>query len=121
MLSTEELYNYIIENYHKLEDIPDEVHLFCPRVSEGDSDTYENLDEPGLDFTVDEKKQRIKDSEDRYKVAYDLALLLGLTEEQAEGWTLYWKARVDGCLKKCDKCIRNWHSGRELFLRGVLE
>lgn len=112
----------IIENYHKLEEIPEDVHLLCPKVDDFDvHNAYEEPDEPGEEITVEEKKKRIEAGEERLKVSYDLGLLLGLTEDHVVTWTKYWKARVENCLKKCDRCVRNWHSGREGFLRNVLE
>jgi hypothetical protein len=121
MLSTDELYNIIIENYRKLEEIPGDAHALCPKLDDFDITNYDYPDEPGEDATVGEKKQRIKDGEARLNVSYKLGLMLGLNEDQVKSWLDGWKSRVEGCLRKCDQCVRNWHSGREEFLGTLSE
>lgn len=122
MLTTEELYNKIIEDYRKLEDIPEETHVLCPKIDDSDvTNAYDEPDEPGEDITVEEKKRRIQDGEERLNVCYQLSLMLGLNAGDVQSWLDGWQTRVEGCLKKCDQCVRNWHSGRDGFLRTVSE
>jgi len=121
MLTTDELYELIINNYHELEAIPEATHLLCPRVNESDANSYDAPDEPGEDITVEEKRQRIEDGERRFLVASRLSLMLGLNAEQVKSWLEIWKTRLEACLRKCDQCVRNWHSRRAEFLRYVSE
>jgi senataxin len=121
MLTTDELYELIINNYHELEGIPEETHLLCPRVDDSDTNAYDEPDEPGDDITAEEKQQRIKDGEERFLVASRLSLMLGLNAEQVKSWLETWKTRLETCLRKCDACVRNWHSRRADFLRYVSE
>jgi len=120
MLDPDELYSMIMDDYHKLEEIPPDLHLLCPKVSDEDTEDYEDFDEPG-GITVEEKKKRIEDAKTRHDVTYRLCFLMGLAEEQASSWTEQWAKRLERCLTSCDICVRNWHLGRETFLKLVLE
>lgn len=119
MLTTDELYELIINNYHELEAIPEETHLLCPRVDDSDATAYDEPSEPGDDITAEEKQQRIQDGDKRFLVASRLSLMLGLNAEQVKSWLETWKTRLEACLRKCDACVRNWHSRRADFLRYV--
>lgn len=120
MLGPEELYSMLMEYFHKLEEIPPELHLLCPKVNDEDVEDYEDLDEPG-DISAEEKKKRIEDAKARHEITYRLCFLMGLSEEQAGSWMETWAQRLEGFLTKCDRCIRNWHLGREPFLKLTLE
>lgn len=119
MLSTDELYSLIIENYHRFEEVPDEAHVLCPKVNNQDANAYEAPDEPGDDITVEEKAQRIRDGQERFEITCNLSLMLGLNADQVRSWLEAWKTRLEACLRLCDKCVRKWHSDRESFLRRV--
>lgn len=121
MLTTDELYTLIIDNYHELEAIPEDAHLLCPRVDDSDTNAYNAPDEPDDDITVEEKKRRIEVGLHRFDVACKLSLMLGLNAEQVKSWLETWKARLEACLRKCDQCVRHWHSRRDQFLRTVSE
>jgi len=118
-LSTDDLYNLIIENYHELEAIPEETHVLCPRVDDSDANAYDAPDEPGDDITVEEKARRIEKGQKNFEVSCNLSLMLGLNAEQVKSWLETWKARLEACLRKCDQCVRKWHSDRDWFLRKV--
>jgi senataxin len=121
MLTTDELYELIIDNHHKFENIPEASHLLCPKVDDSDANAYDAPDESGEDITVEEKQQRIKDGDERFLVATRLSLMLGLNAEQVKTWLDEWKTRLEDCLRKCDQCVRNWHQRRADFLRYVSE
>lgn len=121
MLTTDDLYTLIIDNYHELEAIPEDAHLLCPKVDDSDLTSYNAPDEPEDDITAEEKKKRIEDGSRRFGVACKLSLMLGLNAEQVKTWLETWKARLEGCLHKCDQCVRNWHSRRSQFLKEVSE
>jgi senataxin len=55
-MSHEEVYDSLMNYHQKLEQTPQELHLFCPRVNDDDFEDYENLDEPGTDVTVEQRK-----------------------------------------------------------------
>jgi senataxin len=121
MKSTDDIYDSIMENYHKLEEIPPNIHLLCPKVGEHDTEDYESPDEPGTEIDVKEKQSRIESSKTRQSIMYQLCLLLGLDPEQAGAWLADWTKRLEGFLTTCDRCIVNWHRGRAPFLKTILE
>lgn len=120
MLNPDELYSMIMDNYHKLEAIPPDLHLLCPKVDDEDLEEYGDTDEPG-GISAEEKKRRIEDAKTRHDITYRLCFLMGLSEEQASTWIEEWAKRLQEFLTKCDRCVRNWHLGREPFLKIVLE
>ncbi|KAB5560107.1 SEN1 N terminal-domain-containing protein [Coniochaeta sp. 2T2.1] len=115
----DDLYDSIINNYHDLQAVPEDTHILCPKVSDDDPNDYKEPGEPGEDITVEEKKKRIADADKRLGVAYRLSLMLGLNAEQMKTWLENWALRVEGSLRTCDQCIRNWHLGRDKFLNSV--
>lgn len=120
MLPPAELYSMIMEDYHKLEEIPPEAHLLCPKVDDDDCENYDDLDDPG-DISAEEKKRRLEDAKKRHEITYRLCFLMGLSEEQGSTWIEVWAKRLEGFLTRCDRCVRSWHLGREPFLKLTME
>lgn len=118
----DQIYDILLESYNQLEDIPTELHLLCPKISDDDDADYDNPSDDDEDgATAVQKKQRIEDGKKRRDIAYKLSLLLGMNEESAGSWLPSWSARVSTYLTKCDSCVRLWHKSREEFLAFMRE
>ncbi|KAK3987457.1 putative helicase [Cladorrhinum sp. PSN332] len=121
-IETNPLETTIIEWHHEWEDFPPDAHLCCPKVNDEDDNDYSELDDCyGDEITTQEKKARLAQFEHRLKVTYNLSLLMGLSPERSSNWMEEWAERVESCLCRCDGCVRNWHRGREQFVKGLPE
>ena len=111
-----------MDDFHKLEKIPPGPHLFCPKIDDNDAEDYDDAEEPQEpgEITAAEKQQRIDEGKARAHVAYRLSYLL-FFPERTTTWLNTWTKRVEECLTNCDHCVRNWHLGREPFLKATLE
>lgn len=115
---TMEALNVIQKAFEELRAIPPEHHLCCPKVSEEDDEDYEDTTSPG-DIGIEQKQQRIQDSQDRQHTLYNCALILGLQEESQGAFLTEFTERALAVLGSCSNCIRNWHKGRKPFLKRL--
>ncbi|KAK4189241.1 putative helicase [Podospora australis] len=107
---------------------PSDAHWCCPKLHDDDATDYDHPDvpdEPDEDghgaVSVGEKKQRIKNYEKRFEITYNLSLLMGIEEDRSALIFPEWKEEVEEFLLRCDACIRNWHRGRDKFLKRLPE
>ncbi|KAH6662222.1 helicase SEN1 [Plectosphaerella plurivora] len=103
--------------YKRLEKVPESPHLLCPKVDDDDEEDYEDLTTPGETITIEEKKQRVKDGEERLEIAYWNSLLMAYGRDGAGVWLKEWDRRVTPNLHSCDKCVTNWHMNRKKYLQ----
>ncbi|KAI1140738.1 SEN1 N terminal-domain-containing protein [Hypoxylon sp. FL0543] len=104
--------------FNKLRDFPEENHLCCPRISEDDSEIYDDPDAPSK-LSAAEKEQRIQEGKERLHQTYVCSLILGIEEESAGDLGHEFGRRVNAFLKSCATCVRNWHKGRKPFLKEI--
>ena len=121
MKSAEEIYAEIIRAHQELEDIKLELHLFCPKLHDGDDEDYETPDQPGYAITVQEKQARIAAAKDRLQKTSWTSLILGIKEDEASRWRPEWIARTETFLTKCDSCVRNWQMSRKALRNRLLK
>lgn len=116
-----EVYEEIMASYTQLEKFPEDMHLFCPKLSEDDEVDYEDPNEEAWDgevqITAEKKKERIEDSEKRLHIATTASLLLGISKDAASAWLDGWIERAEKNLTTCPNCIRAWHKKRKSFLK----
>jgi senataxin len=105
----------------ELSSFPPEAHWFCPRTDDDDPVNYDTPDEvdPDEDITLAQKKQRITDSKERYRVAYECILSLGLSDDEAGPLRSQYLEGLGRLLSQCDKCVRNYHIGRKRYLTDL--
>ncbi|SPQ19663.1 bc50827a-d072-4c71-b1bd-e443da840486 [Thermothielavioides terrestris] len=114
------LFQAAITWHRAFEDRPPDAHLCCPKVDDEDPANYDEPDAPDEGgVSVDDKKRRIKEYEDRFHNVYNLSILMGLGREVAGEWLDNWVQAVEFCLTRCDSCVRNWHRNREPYLNGL--
>ncbi|EHA46214.1 DNA-binding protein SMUBP-2 [Pyricularia oryzae 70-15] len=116
-----EVYEEIMASYTQLEKFPEDMHLFCPKLSEDDEVDYEDPNEEVWDgevqITAEQKKERIEDSDKRLHIATTASLLLGISKDAASAWLDGWIERAEKNLTTCPNCIRAWHKKRKSFLK----
>lgn len=121
MLPPEEVWAALASHHRAFEEIPEQLHLFCPKVDDDDYEDYDNSEKPGDLISAEEKRTRIKVAVERQQVAYSISLLLGISAAEADHWIRQWKDRVEALFSKCESCVRTWHSLRKPFLTGLTE
>lgn len=105
----------------ELRSFPSEAHWFCPRRHDGDDIDYDNSDEAEQDMSLETKQELIQDAKRRHAVAYKYSLILGMAQDIAGQLLTDYTGRLNLLFTQCDKCIRNWHSGRKPYLRELAE
>jgi len=121
MKSAEEIYDEIIRAHQELESIPENLHLFCPKVQGEENEDSETSGQPGNAVAVQETQARAAAAEDRLQKASWTSLILGIKEDQASRWRPEWIARTENFLTDCDDCVRNWHMGRKALRNRLLK
>jgi senataxin len=107
--------------FEKLQDIPSEHHLLCPKISDEDSENYRALNDPNSEITIEEKQKRIEDGERRIEITYWNSLIFGFDKKDAGKWLEDFTGRVERCLKFCSDCVLNWHMKRRAHLNKYAE
>lgn len=102
--------------FAKLRDIPDDVHLLCPKTRPYDEEDYTSV--VGAD---EKKKKRIQEGKDRVQIAYWCSLVFGMPKEKYEAQVKELSNRLGRWLKECNQCIISWHMCRKPFLQEFAE
>lgn len=117
----EQIYERLLELHTIIDAIPVEKHLFCPKVDDEDQEDYDDDGVPGETITVEVKKQRIEDYNERSEHAFWYCLLFGISKDQSATWLQEWIDRAESYLTKCEACARNWQMRRKPFLKKLNE
>lgn len=99
--------------FTKLQELPPECHLLCPRLSEEDGENYKVLDDPESAISVEEKKSRIAAVEERIRITYWSSLVFGFDKQTAGHWLDEFSQKLEYCLKYCADCVLTWHMKRK--------
>jgi len=84
MKTPQEVYEEIIYAHQKLESIPEQLHLFCPKVDDDDEEDYDNADTDGDTIDAQQKKTRVEEAKARLQFTSWASLILGINREQAD-------------------------------------
>lgn len=106
----------ITHYFAKLREIPDDVHLLCPKVEPDDEEDYENVSD-----NDHAKHKLIQEGKDRIQITYWCMLVNGMGKDKFEAEREELKKRLNQWFRRCDKCIMNWHMYRKSFLREFAE
>ncbi len=106
--------------FARLQEIPLERHLLCPKISDEDGENYKT-DDPGSEISADEKKKRIQDGEKRIEITYWNSLIFGFDKSDAGKWLDDFSQRLEKCLKYCSDCVLNWHMKRRTHMNKFAE
>lgn len=108
----------VSEWFTKFRAIPADVHILCPKISDDDVEDYAALS----DTDEGEKRQkRVEEGEERIATVYWSSLLLAMPKAKNEQCMEEFGNRLSGALRKCDKCVMNWHMKRKAFLSKFQE
>lgn len=102
--------------HSKLRELPEDIHLFCPREG-GDSSVYYDEDRASYDTEEDDqaKEQRrahIEEAEKRKWIALDSLQILAYDGEEAEPHKQWVLKRMNEIMASCDVCVRRFHQCR---------
>lgn len=115
------IYDRLLELHGIIDAIPEEKHLFCPKVHDEDPEDYDDASVPGYQITIEEKIQRLDDYRQRSEHAFWYCLIFGIAKEQSDTWLPEWIDRSESYLTKCEVCARNWQMRRKPFLKQLNE
>lgn len=107
--------------FEELQKIPPGYHLLCPKISDEDDEIYKSLDDPDSKISLDVKKARIKNGEERITVTYWNSLIFGFDKKYAGKWLDDFTQRLENCLVLCSECVLNWHMKRKAHLQMFSE
>jgi senataxin len=117
----EEAQAELLKWFEKLGNLPPEAHLLCPKVNNEDEEDYTDLHDPHSQITTEQKKQRVKDGQERLDITYWNTLVFGFDKRDSGQWLDDFTSRLDGCLRDCADCVLNWHMQRKTHLRKFSE
>ncbi|TAQ88938.1 hypothetical protein B7494_g2735 [Chlorociboria aeruginascens] len=105
----------------ELKSFPPDAHWFCPRRRDDDFVDYDNPNEAEEDISPGKKQELIQNYKRRFKIAYKLSLILGLSVEVSGPLLDEYTQGLGRFLTGCDKCVYNWHMGRKTYLKELAE
>ena len=120
MAEADSIDDILEEWYRKFRKIKKGLHLLCPKVSDDDTEDYDDP-EPSPDLSADEKKRRKEDAEERFVIVAWTSLVFGAGQDKAGIWLVNFSERLEQCLQTCDKCVLNWHMRRKKLLEILSE
>ena len=102
--------------YSELRELPEEQHLFCPRVGD-DGSVYYDEDvaayPPETDPTeLDDRKLKLRDADDRKWTALKATEILAFDGEEAAPHKEWLIGRINQLMQSCDVCVRVFHQSR---------
>lgn len=116
-----DLQTQLAQWYEKLQALPSDVHLLCPRLNDDDNENYQDLHDPGSEIDAEERRKRIKDGEERLVITYWNSLVLGFDRRDAGQWADDLENRLNACLQNCADCVLNWHMQRKKLMHQFAE
>ena len=104
----------------KLQQLPDGLHLLCPRTSpEDDSCWFEedlpqfNKESNGTNGVDGEREQHVQEARERKELLLQGLIIFTYDGPDALAYQNWLKKRLEDQLQCCDICIREYHRGRK--------
>jgi senataxin len=102
--------------YSELRELPEEQHLFCPRIGD-DGSVYYDEDvaayPPETDPTeLEDRKSKLREAENRKWTALKATEILAFDGEEAAPHKEWLVGRLNGLMQSCDVCVRVFHQAR---------
>ncbi|KIW42158.1 uncharacterized protein PV06_05739 [Exophiala oligosperma] len=113
-----------ITSLQELQQLPDGLHLLCPRQSEDDFERYEDehdCEAEGGETLDPEKRARYQEIKIRRKKFISSLQLLAYDGTESEQYQKYIWDTVDAALARCDICIREYYIAKVDFLATLRE
>ncbi|KAI2483897.1 SEN1 N multi-domain protein [Pyrenophora tritici-repentis] len=109
----------------ELRDLPEDQHLFCPRIGEDGSVYYEEdvaAYPPETDPTeLAHRKLRVQEAEDRKWTALKATEILAFDDEDAGPHKEWMTNRLNQLMQSCDVCVRVFHQSRTAWQSRLLD
>ena len=108
----------------EVQQLPSQLHIFCPRQDDDDLDRYEDNDadqDAELDKSLEQqqRRQRIQDAISRRETVFSCLSIFSFEGDEAVPHQEALKSRLDAQLQQCDICIREYYKGKRAFLEGL--
>lgn len=116
-----DLSSVLQEWYAKLQALPGDAHLLCPKTSDDDDENYRVTVDPNSQISPEEKQKRIALGEEKIEITFWNSLIFGFDRKDAGKWLDEFTSRLENCLTTCDVCVLNWHLKRKAHLRRFAE
>jgi senataxin len=113
--STPDMANHLV-SCSELRELPEEQHLFCPRVGD-DGSVYYDEDVAAYPPETDanelaDRKLKLLAAEDRKWTALKAAEILAFDGEEAAPHKEWLVSRLNSLMQSCDVCVRVFHQSR---------
>lgn len=115
------IHSKIADNWVKLQDVPYDMHLFCPKVNDDDDEDYDDLTSTESEsLSIQEKQKRSADAKARLEAVAWCSMVIAILEENSKEILDQFIQRANHFLTKCDRCVQYWHSFRKPFRAMVM-
>ncbi|KAI9809313.1 MAG: hypothetical protein M1825_002604 [Sarcosagium campestre] len=116
----------LLKKSRELRSIPAGVHWFCPRLSNDDTNTYDDRDSTGVhpDAGVDhdsEVQRNITASKHRTEASIACLKMLAFDSEETAPFNEWYSRQLDLQMKNCHICVRNYHLGKRKLIESLRE
>ncbi|KAL6710764.1 DEAD-box type RNA helicase [Coniothyrium glycines] len=106
----------ILEKINELRELPEDQHLFCPRIGE-DGSVYYDEDVAAFPSETDpaeleDRKLKLQEAEARKWSALKAAEILAFDGEEAAPHKEWLVNRLNALMQSCDVCVRVFHQSR---------
>ncbi|KAF1835796.1 hypothetical protein BDW02DRAFT_629335 [Decorospora gaudefroyi] len=115
----------ILEKINELRELPEEQHLFCPRLGEDgsvyydeDTATYPPETDPAK---REERRLKLREAEDRKWTALKATEILAFDGEEAAPHKEWLVRRLNHVMQSCDICVRVFHQSRAEWRTRLLD
>lgn len=110
----------------ELKTLPDEQHLFCPRLGSDDGSVYfdediANLPPDNNPAAVKEREAKIKEAEERKWIALEALQIVAYDGDEAAPHKEWLLARLNGLMTSCDICVRVFHQSKAEWKNRLIE
>ncbi|KAF2851039.1 tRNA-splicing endonuclease-like protein [Plenodomus tracheiphilus IPT5] len=106
----------ILERINELRELPEDQHLFCPRIGADDGSNYYDEDvaaESNVDASrVEHRKHKIREAENRKWTALKSLEILAFDGDEAAPHKEWLISRLDTLMRTCDVCVRVFYQSR---------
>ncbi len=104
------------DNYSELRELPEDQHLFCPRIGDDAAICYDEdvaAYPPETDpVELDKRKLSRRQAEDRKWIALKATEILAFDGEEAAPHKEWLTNRLNNLMQSCDVCVRVFHQSR---------
>ncbi|KAL4904723.1 hypothetical protein BDW74DRAFT_178808 [Aspergillus multicolor] len=102
----------------KLQALPSEIHIFCPRQHDEDHARYDDVNEK--DESGRSVAELVAEAKERREEFLSCMRILAYNEEVEELQKWIWQ-KIDEMLEKCDLCIKHYYMGKIWLMEQLKE